>query len=289
MSALHAQFVGKQLQDAEQRRLDAIERSKKREESKLRAEAADKVIVASTRSSRSVVGGTSGGANKPSLKKVTAVGGGTTKKRTRDQTTDREIDVDAYARAAKAKSLEDDEDGVFVQSPSVSGTVLKDYQLAGVHWLVALYESGVNGILADEMGLGKTLQTIAFIAHLRDKGVLGPHLIIAPVSVLKSWESEFNKFAPTIPVVVYHGTPAERAQIRSERLGLTGQAGRKKKGRKSANASASTGTINDVDADFPIIITSYDLIINDRPLLSKLAFKIIVTDEAHRLKNKDAK
>jgi ATP-dependent DNA helicase len=50
---------------------------------------------------------------------------------------------------------------------------MRDYQLAGLQWLISLYENGLNGILADEMGLGKTLQTISFFAHLRSKGVWG--------------------------------------------------------------------------------------------------------------------
>lgn len=29
---------------------------------------------------------------------------------------------------------------------------LREYQLAGVRWLVTLHENGMNGILADEMG-----------------------------------------------------------------------------------------------------------------------------------------
>lgn len=28
---------------------------------------------------------------------------------------------------------------------------LRDYQLAGLNWLIRLYENGINGILADEM------------------------------------------------------------------------------------------------------------------------------------------
>jgi ATP-dependent DNA helicase len=55
----------------------------------------------------------------------------------------------------------------------VTGAELRDYQLAGLNWLISLYENGLNGILADEMGLGKTLQTISFLAHLRSKGVWG--------------------------------------------------------------------------------------------------------------------
>lgn len=41
------------------------------------------------------------------------------------------------------------------QPALVTGAKLRDYQLAGVQWMVSLYENGLNGILADEMGLGK--------------------------------------------------------------------------------------------------------------------------------------
>ncbi len=41
------------------------------------------------------------------------------------------------------------------QPDLITGATLRDYQLAGVQWMVSLYENGLNGILADEMGLGK--------------------------------------------------------------------------------------------------------------------------------------
>lgn len=49
---------------------------------------------------------------------------------------------------------------------------LKTYQLKGMNWLANLYDQGINGILADEMGLGKTVQSIAFMAHLAEVGVV---------------------------------------------------------------------------------------------------------------------
>ncbi|KAJ7385779.1 ATP-dependent helicase smarcad1 [Desmophyllum pertusum] len=61
---------------------------------------------------------------------------------------------------------------------------LKPYQLTSLNWLVLMHEQGLNGILADEMGLGKTVQAIAFLAHLRESGERGPHLIIVPASTL---------------------------------------------------------------------------------------------------------
>ena len=68
-------------------------------------------------------------------------------------------------------------DGVVdVQDGSVAGPGLKQprlvqgsmrpYQLVGVHWLVGLYENGLNGILGDEMGLGKVIRAgTVFRAH----------------------------------------------------------------------------------------------------------------------------
>lgn len=79
------------------------------------------------------------------------------------------------------------------QPALITGGVLKEYQLAGVEWLVSLFENGLNGILADEMGLGKTLQTIAFLAFLRGKGVWGPFLVVAPLSTLANWINEFER------------------------------------------------------------------------------------------------
>lgn len=70
------------------------------------------------------------------------------------------------------------------QPSLVTGATMKTYQVAGMEWLISLYENGLNGILADEMGLGKTLQTIAFLAYLRGKGVWGPFLVCCPLSTL---------------------------------------------------------------------------------------------------------
>ena len=61
-----------------------------------------------------------------------------------------------------------------------------------------LYENGVNGILADEMGLGKTIQCIAVISSLVYKGLVGPYLIVGPLSTVPNWVAEFKKFAPKV-------------------------------------------------------------------------------------------
>lgn len=66
---------------------------------------------------------------------------------------------------------------------------------------------------------GKTVQTIAFLCHLRGKGVLGPFMVLGPLSTLSNWAAEFERWAPGFPAVLYHGNKAERAALRAKHLG----------------------------------------------------------------------
>lgn len=77
--------------------------------------------------------------------------------------------------------------------PLMTGGKLKSYQMKGVKWLISLWQNGLNGILADQMGLGKTVQTIGFLAHLKEKGLDGPYMIIAPLSTLSNWVNEVQR------------------------------------------------------------------------------------------------
>jgi SNF2 family DNA or RNA helicase len=49
------------------------------------------------------------------------------------------------------------------------------------------------------MGLGKTLQTLALIAHARERGA-GPFLVVAPTSVVSTWAHEAATFTPGVVV-----------------------------------------------------------------------------------------
>ncbi|KAI8822857.1 SNF2 family N-terminal domain-containing protein [Fimicolochytrium jonesii] len=151
------------------------------------------------------------------------------------------------------------------QPTLVTGGEMREYQLVGMEWLISLYENGLNGILADEMGLGKTLQVIAFLAHLWEVGTRGPFLIVVPLSTLVNWVSEFERFAPTIPVLLYHGPKEERDYLRRNRL------------------SPSSTT------PFPIIVTTYEICMRDKNHLQLLKWVYVIVDEGHRLKNLDCK
>jgi SNF2 family DNA or RNA helicase len=72
--------------------------------------------------------------------------------------------------------------GTGLSQPKLIQGTMRPYQLVGVHWLVGLYENGLNGILGDEMGLGKTVQSIAMLAHLVEQKVSGAFMVVGPLS-----------------------------------------------------------------------------------------------------------
>ena len=149
----------------------------------------------------------------------------------------------------------------FMQPKTMVGGTLRGYQLEGVQWLVSLFENGLNGILADEMGLGKTVQCIAFLAFLREQGVMGPFLIIAPLSTISNWMAELERFTPSIPALMYHGSQVSREEMRSTYLDQPG-------------------------ANIPsVLVTSYEIAMRDARYLGRISWKYMIIDEGHRLKN----
>lgn len=152
----------------------------------------------------------------------------------------------------------------------LSGGIMRDYQVKGYTWMATLYENGINGILADEMGLGKTIQTIALFCHLVEMGVSGPFLIVAPLSTVANWVKEFNKFAPLMPVVLYHGSAKEREALRRTKL---------------KQVHKIKDVFNDARSARNVFVTSYEIGINDRIHFRKVTWRYVVVDEGHRLKN----
>ncbi|XP_024518149.1 ATP-dependent DNA helicase DDM1 isoform X1 [Selaginella moellendorffii] len=149
-------------------------------------------------------------------------------------------------------------------APSVTGGVLKSYQLRGVQWMMALYQNGYSGILADQMGLGKTVQTITFIAHLMENGVKGPFLVCAPLSTLANWTREISRWCPSMKSLLYHGTKEERAEKRRKHMPRNGES-------------------------LPVIVTSYEVLMVDISHFKQFKWTYVVVDEGHRLKNHDCK
>jgi helicase SWR1 len=145
--------------------------------------------------------------------------------------------------------------------PSLLRGTLREYQHDGLDWLANLYESDTNGILADEMGLGKTIQTISLLAYLAvRREIWGPHLVVVPTSVMLNWEMEFKKFLPGFKILTYYGDINERKR---KRLGWR-----------------NTG--KDM---YNVVITSYQLILQDAAAFKMRPWRYLVLDEAHNIKN----
>ncbi|XP_045541964.1 ATP-dependent helicase brm [Papilio machaon] len=139
---------------------------------------------------------------------------------------------------------------------------LKEYQIKGLEWLVSLFNNNLNGILADEMGLGKTIQTIALVTYLMEKKkVNGPFLIIVPLSTLSNWVLEFEKWAPTVTVVSYKGSPQSRRLVQTQMR----------------------------STKFNVLLTTYEYVIKDKAVLAKVQWKYMIIDEGHRMKNHHCK
>uniref|UniRef100_A0AAQ5XC91 Proliferation-associated SNF2-like protein n=1 Tax=Amphiprion ocellaris TaxID=80972 RepID=A0AAQ5XC91_AMPOC len=149
------------------------------------------------------------------------------------------------------------------QQPQLfTGGVMRWYQIEGIEWLRMLWENGINGILADEMGLGKTIQCIAHIAMMIEKKVMGPFLVVAPLSTLPNWVNEFKRFTPEVSVLLYHGPKPERAKLLKQI--------RRPQGPLSM---------------CPVVITSFEISMIDRKLLQHFQWKYLIVDEGHRIKN----
>ncbi|RSL97917.1 hypothetical protein CDV31_012816 [Fusarium ambrosium] len=164
--------------------------------------------------------------------------------------------IDYYAVAHRIR------EEVTEQANILVGGKLKEYQVKGLQWMISLYNNNLNGILADEMGLGKTIQTISLITYLIErKQQLGPYLVIVPLSTLTNWNLEFERWAPSVSRIVYKGPPNARKQ----------QQDKIRQGK------------------FQVLLTTYEYVIKDRPILSKIKWFHMIIDEGHRMKNSNSK
>ena len=170
--------------------------------------------------------------------------------------------------------------------PIILNAKLRKYQYDGYNWLHHLFANGLGGCLADDMGLGKTIQTLTLLLKLKRKEQQYPNfqhkksgqlslffteesdnellqsatLIVLPVSLVHNWEKEIRKFAPSLKSYVYSG------------------ARRREK-----------SPLNELIANFDIILTTYGTVRSDAEEMSQCEFFFLILDESQYIKNSESK
>lgn len=108
---------------------------------------------------------------------------------------------------SNAKTAENSTEWPDFSIPSKLYDSLYLHQKVGVQWMASLHNYRfmskahplfakrepaiyMGGILGDDMGLGKTYQTLTYLGGLFSTGTIRNALVVAPVSILRSWEKE---------------------------------------------------------------------------------------------------
>jgi SNF2 family DNA or RNA helicase/uncharacterized Zn finger protein len=142
-----------------------------------------------------------------------------------------------------------------VELPNTLTAVLRPYQKRGFQWLYSNADKGFGSCLADDMGLGKTIQAISIILKFKEEKKLHyPALVICPTTLVGNWLKECQKFAPSLKILIYHGTERQLTNTESD-----------------------------------LIITTYGLLRREVEEFKKRNWDLIIIDEAQNIKNADSK
>ncbi|KAF7082400.1 hypothetical protein CFC21_086273 [Triticum aestivum] len=130
-----------------------------------------------------------------------------------------------------------------------------------VQWITLMWQSRLNGILGDQMGSQGMIPALSFLADLKRNGQHGPYMIVTSMdhNGVLSW-SNFIREHSNMKEMVYLGNRSCRARLRKEFGPKT------------------------VGPDFPIIVTTYNMVLVEQKWLAKCEWKYVIVDEGHELK-----
>lgn len=198
-----------------------------------------------------------------------------------------EDDVDADGEETPFVELEGG-----LKIPETIFSRLFDYQKVGVQWLWELHCQRAGGIIGDEMGLGKTVQITAFLGALHFSNMYKPSIIVCPVTLLRQWKREVQKWYPRFHVEILH----DSAQNMSSG---------KKQSKSSESEDLSDSDIEEkllprktkkwdslvnrvLRTESGLLLTTYEQLKLLSDVLLDIEWGYAVLDEGHRIRNPNA-
>ena len=167
-----------------------------------------------------------------------------------------------------------------------SDTRLYEFQRAGVAWLL----TAGSCLLGDEMGTGKTVQILAAM----ERAVKSlPAVVVCPNSVKHTWAREVDKWLPLAMPYVVEGSAAQRAKILKAAaddptaLVIINIEAVRSHSRLAPFGSTRLAACPDCGGHDPRT-TPARCEVHPREL-NTIPFKTVIVDEAHRIKDPNAK
>ena len=186
------------------------------------------------------------------------------------------------------------------------------YQKYAINWIYSLYRSSIKdgsqvkgGVLADDMGLGKTISSLLGLKSIIEfQKSINPDdyltnnkcfMVVAPLSLLKNWKEEINKFFEVNPfsdIVILNSQNdlnkfrfekgTERKQIVDGKNPVLPS-----KLKKCLNVGESFG-FDRLDQPGRLILTTYETMRDYQFSLAAMQFYCVIFDEAQKIKNPGA-
>ena len=103
---------------------------------------------------------------------------------------------------------------------------------------------------------------------------------MAPLSLIDQWQSELRSWAPDMNVILYHGSADARDFLVKQEFYFNDQFVPKAEAARLRKMQVTK---------FHVLITTYEVVLKDMTVLSKIRWKTLIVDEAHRLKNYKAR